>query len=217
MRYMLRRTLGSAGRPGGNRAAGMRMKVMVALVFAAASMVAGQERVVEGNPESLVRVIAYEDLQCSDCAIYRRMMDEQLLPKYAGTVAFEHRDFPLEKHKWAKTAAVAARHFDKIQPALGVAFRQWAMANQESITPETFDSKLEEWTRSRKQDIAQLKTALADPALIKAVQEDYEDGVARGVARTPTVFVNGEPFIETFTFEQISKGIDAALSATKSK
>ena len=49
-------------------------------------------------------------------------------------------------------------------------------------------------------------------------QDDYQEGIARGVARTPTIFVNGEPFIETFTFEDISKSIDAALAATtKSK
>ena len=32
--------------------------------------------------------------------------------------------------------------------------------------------------------------------------------MARGVAKTPTVFVNGTPFVETFTAEEISKGID---------
>jgi protein-disulfide isomerase len=45
------------------------------------------------------------------------------------------------------------------------------------------------------------------------VEQEYREGVARGVSRTPTVFVNGEPFIETFTYEEISKGIDAALAA----
>ncbi|MDZ4801888.1 MAG: thioredoxin domain-containing protein [Bryobacteraceae bacterium] len=192
------------------------MRTITALVFAAA-MLAGQERLVEGNPKSPVRVIAYEDLQCSDCAIYRKTMDEKLLPKYAGTVAFEHRDFPLGKHLWAKPAAVAARYFDGVKPELGVAFRQWAMANQESIQPETFEAKLVEWAKLKGQDAARVKAALADAKLVKAVQEDYEEGVARGVARTPTVFVNGEPFIETFTAEEISKGIDAALAAFQTK
>jgi protein-disulfide isomerase len=43
------------------------------------------------------------------------------------------------------------------------------------------------------------------------VEKDYQDGVARGVSKTPTVFVNGRPFIETFTVEEISKAIDAEL------
>ncbi len=91
------------------------------------------------------------------------------------------------------------------------------MAKQAAITPESFDADLAEWAKSQGQDPAKVRASVSTPALVKAVEEDYEEGVARGVARTPTVFVNGEPFIETFTFEEISKGIDAALSATKTK
>jgi len=178
---------------------------------------AQENTVVEGNPKSAVRVVVYEDLQCSDCAIYRKMLDEKLLPKYGGTVAFEHRDFPLAKHKWAKPAAIAARWFDSVKPSLGVEFRRWAMAVQESLTPENFEAKLTEWATSHAADPAKVKAALGDAKLAKVVDDDYEDGVARGVARTPTVFVNGEPLIETFTFEEISRGIDAALAASAPK
>jgi protein-disulfide isomerase len=169
---------------------------------------------VEGNPKSPVRVIAYGSLQCPDCAAYRKMMDEQLLPKYGTRVAFEHCDFPLTKHKWARQAATAARYFDAIDNALGVEFRRWAMNNIANLTAETFEEKLGEWAKSHRTDLAKAIAALKDPTLAKAVEEDYQEGVARGVARTPTVFVNGEPFIETFTADEISKGIDAALAAT---
>ena len=53
-----------------------------------------------------------------------------------------------------------------------------------------------------KQDPGRVKAALIDPSLAKLVDEDYEEGIARGVARTPTVFVNGEPFIETFSLKR---------------
>jgi protein-disulfide isomerase len=65
--------------------------------------------IVEGNPKAAVRVIIYEDLQCPDCAVLRKMLDEKLLPKYKDRVAFEHRDVPLAKHSWARQAAIAAR------------------------------------------------------------------------------------------------------------
>ena len=57
--------------------------------------------------------------------------------------------------------------------------------------------------------------ALDDARLAALVEKDFQDGVARGVVNTPTVFVNGTPFIETFTFEEISKGIEEALGAAK--
>ncbi|HPQ16423.1 MAG TPA: thioredoxin domain-containing protein, partial [Bryobacteraceae bacterium] len=91
---------------------------MMTLVLMAALALAAQKPLVEGNPSSRVRVVIYEDLQCPDCANFRRMLDEKLLPKYAATVAFEHRDFPLPKHSWARKAAIASRFFQEIDAAL---------------------------------------------------------------------------------------------------
>jgi protein-disulfide isomerase len=167
----------------------------------------------EGKPGSPVSVVAYEDLQCPDCAAYRKMMDEHLLPRYGDRVAFEHRDFPLPRHKWARPAAIAARYFDSVSGALGVEFRRWAMNNIASLTADNFEAQVSAWARSHGADPAKAIAALRNDLFAKAVEEDYQEGVARGVARTPTVFVNGQPFIERFTLDEISKGIDAALAA----
>jgi protein-disulfide isomerase len=185
-----------------------------AILLAAASLF-GQDYVVEGDPKSAVRVIAYENLQCSDCAAYRKMLDEHLLPKYGSRVAFEHREFPLPKHKWSRPAAIAARHFEKTNTKLGTTFRRWAFESLRSITAEDFNDKLASWARANGADPEKAIAALTDPALAKLVEDDYQEGIARGVARTPTVFVNGEAFIETFTLDEISKGIDAALKASR--
>ena len=104
----------------------------------------------EGDRASAVRVVAYEDLECGDCAAYRRMLDELLLPKYKKEVAFEHRDFPLPKHKWARQASIAARHFDRTDPELGVAFRKYAMQNRTEITAENFTAKVRAFAQSHR-------------------------------------------------------------------
>jgi protein-disulfide isomerase len=187
----------------------------ILLTFASAAIVMGQVPLVEGNPKSLVRVIVYEDLQCPDCADYRGMMDEKLLGRYAAKVAFEHRDFPLEKHKWARKGAIAARFFQEKDPALAIQFRQYAMKNLRLITPENFNDKLSEFAKLHAIDPAAALAALDDKKLTDLIEQDYQEGVARGVSRTPTVFVNGEPFVERFSFEEISKAIDAALAGTK--
>lgn len=190
------------------------MRTAVVAMLLSAAVYGQTEPPVEGNRQSAVRVIAYEDLQCPDCAAYRRMMDEQLLPKYRDRVAFEHRDFPLAKHKWARHAALAARYFDSINGTLGVGYRRYVMANMAAITPETFETKLRDWAMAHGVDGEKAVSALNDAGLAKLVEADLQEGIARGVARTPTVFVNGEPFIERFTAEEISKSIDAALAAT---
>jgi protein-disulfide isomerase len=170
-----------------------------------------QQFLTEGNPASPVRVVAYEDLQCADCAAYRSMMDEKLLPVYKDKVAFEHRDFPLPRHAWARKAAIAARFFQESSPALAVEFRRHLLANLKEITPDNFNDRLAEFARSNGADPARALAALAEPRWNDLVEKDYQDGIARGVSKTPTVFVNGRPFIETFTVEEISKAIEEEL------
>ena len=170
---------------------------------------------IEGNPKSSVRVVIYVDLQCSDCAVFRRMLDEHLLPRFGAKAAFEHLDFPLVKHPWARRAAIAARYFESVKPELGVAFRRQTMAKIDDISVENFPKHLEAFAKAHQVDPAKAASALYEAKFAALVEEDYQDGVARGIAKTPTVLVNGTPFVEVFTVEEISKGIEEALREAK--
>ena len=181
-------------------------------VLAAAACLAAQQPLIEGRAESPVRVLIYEDLQCSDCARFRVMMDQQILPRYAEKVAFVHRDFPLAKHAWARRAAIAARFFAEKRPDLGLAWRRHIMESIKQTTDANFNERLAEFARKNGISEQEAIASLSDSRYAGLVEKDFQDGVARGVVKTPTVFVNGQPFIETFTFEQIAKGIEAALA-----
>ena len=173
---------------------------------------ASQERNVEGAANGKIRVVVWEDLQCSDCAAFRRMMDQHLLPKYGSKVAFEHRDFPLPKHNWARHAAIAARYFDRLKPQLGAEFRRHVLAHLRETTLDNFEQRIRDFAASHGVDPDKAAAALTDGSLAKLVDEDFREGVARGIGRTPTVFVNGRPFIERFSVEEISKAIEEALA-----
>ena len=85
------------------------------------------------------------------------------------------------------------------------------MSHIREITPETFRSKLAEFARANGADAEAAGRALDDPALAALVERDVQEGVARGVVKTPTVFVNGRPFIERFNFEELAAAIEEAL------
>jgi len=173
------------------------------------------QHLIEGSAQSPVRVVIYEDLQCPDAAHFRVMLDEKLLPRYAATVRFEHHDFPLAKHSWARKAAIAARFFEEHQPGLGLAYRKYSMANLREINSHNFNDRLSRFANDHAVDPAKALASLDDPRLAALVEEDFEEGVARGVSRTPTVLVNGRTFVETFSVEDVSKAIDAELAAAK--
>lgn len=184
---------------------------MLALLTSAAAL-SGQQTSVEGLTESKVRVIIYEDLQCPDCAAFRRMLDDKILPRYADKIAFVHRDFPLAKHAWARKAAIASRYFAELKPELALEYRRHIMFSIKETTPENFNDKLAEFARKNAVDPAAALAALNDSRLAGLVERDFQDGVARGVSKTPTVFVSGKPFIETFSFEELSHAFDDALA-----
>jgi protein-disulfide isomerase len=184
-------------------------------LLAAASAARAQEPIVEGKKSSPVRVVIWEDLQCSDCAVFRDMLDKQLLPKYKDKVAFEHHDFPLAKHAWARRASIAARFFANQNQEAAIEFRRWIMRNQKLITPENFNQKLAEFAAKRGIEPGKAVASLEDDNLKEAVEKEFQSGVARGIAKTPTVIVNGQPFIETFAAADLIKAIEGALKANQ--
>jgi protein-disulfide isomerase len=185
------------------------------MLLTSVSTFAADRHLMEGAAQSPVRVIVYEDLQCPDCADFRTMIDEKLLPRFSSTVRFEHRDFPLSKHAWARHAAIAARYFEETSPSLGLTYRKYAMTHLREITAGNFNKRLSQFAKDHGADPAQAVAALSDARLAALVEEDYQEGVARGIAKTPTVLVNGRPFIETFAFEDVAKAIEAELAAAK--
>ncbi|HUJ51149.1 MAG TPA: thioredoxin domain-containing protein [Bryobacteraceae bacterium] len=187
----------------------------LAALLASWPVLAADQHLVEGAAQSPVRVLIYEDLQCPDCAVFHSMLETQLLPRYASTVRFEHRDFPLAKHAWARKAAIAARFFEEAKPGLGLEYRKYAMEHQSEITADNFNHQLAAFAKAHGTDPAQALGALGDQRLADFVEKDFQEGVARGIAHTPTVLVNGKPFIETFSFQDVAAAIDSQLAAAR--
>ncbi len=171
--------------------------------------------VVEGNAQSPVRVVIFEDLQCSDCAKFRAMLDATLLPRFGSEMAFEHHDFPLASHSWSGRAAMVARFFDTRNPTVGIEFRRQVLARLDELQANDLAGFVAGFARQYGIDPVRAVEALNHPALAALVDKDRADGVARGVAKTPTVFVDGQPFVETFTVEAISQAIQTAIATNR--
>ena len=192
------------------------MRTLLMMTVTSAGLVSGASgRLTEGNAASPVRVIIYEDLQCSDCAAFAVMLEKQILPKYGSKAAFEHRDFPLPKHSWARKAAIASRFFESVRPELALEYRRATLAHQAKITPDNFTEKLVQFAKAHDLDVEKVMAGLKDPAIAAAVEKDFKEAVARGIGKTPTVLVDGEPFIESFTFKDIGASLDKATKPVR--
>jgi protein-disulfide isomerase len=168
-----------------------------------------------------VALVAFEDLQCPDCADAEALLQEASA-KY--NVPLVRRDFPLPSHNWSFEAHVIARYFDgQSKPdgkglPLGEQFRRWVYANQSSIGKENLRGMAERFADQHGLELP----VNYDPAgkLEKLVVADYKLGQQVGVIHTPTVFVvstsqRGTPFVETLDREKLFEMIEKMQSAEK--
>ncbi|MEP6717136.1 MAG: thioredoxin domain-containing protein [Terriglobia bacterium] len=181
------------------------------LVLAALLAAGIRPEIVEGNPVSAVRVIIYEDLQCSDCQRLRTLLDEKILPRYGSRVAFVHRDFPLPKHDWARVAAAASRWVYEHDPRIGITLRRELLAEQQTITQASLKSWLAEFASRNKLDPEGIVAAMDDKRLLGLVEQDFQGALGRGIAKVPTIFAGGQSIAETITYEDFARLLDNQL------
>jgi protein-disulfide isomerase len=189
----------------------MRLAASALLLLTAGAAFCARTDIVEGNPASSVKALIYEDLQCPDCARFRQMLDEKLLPKYGSRVAFIHRDFPLPKHDWARGAAVAARWVSGQSSELGITFRRELLAEQTNVTQQNLKRWLTEFATRNHLDQKGIVDCLNDQRLGSLVDQERQAAAARGVTKTPTVYVGGVAFVETVIYDDLARTIDEAL------
>ena len=164
-----------------------------------------------------VALVAFEDLQCPDCADVEPLLQEAAT-KYK--IPLVRHDFPLPKHNWAFEAHVIARYFDSSSDgkaqSMGEEFRRWVYANQSSINKENLRGMAERFADQHQMELP----ANYDPSgeLKKKVESDYELGKKLGIVHTPTVYVVsvnelGAPFVETVEREKLFAMIEQMQAA----
>jgi protein-disulfide isomerase len=184
---------------------------LLVLLTASTAVALGRSDVVEGNAGSPVKVVIYGDLQCSDCARLRTLLDEKILPRYGNRVAFVHRDYPLGKHEWARQAAMAGRWVFEQNHDAGIAFRREIMAEQNNLSLANLKPWLQEFAQRYKLSERDIIACLTDPRLATLVDQDLASGSARSVARIPAVFLGSQSFVETILEDDLVRALDEAL------
>ena len=171
-----------------------------------------------------VALVEYEDLQCPDCARAAPLMKEAAR---AYKIPHVRRDFPLQKHSWARQAAILARFFDTKSKKTGDEFRDYIYSNQPQITPENLRSFAEKFAQEQK--IALPMVVDPQGALERKVAADLSCGIRNNVQHTPTIYVvsnkeTGTPFVEVVDRTELFRLIDdmkreasAAKPAKKTK
>lgn len=155
----------------------------------------------------------YGDFQCPSCALVSQAIDD-LQKQYGGKMRVIFHQFPLEMHKHAMEAALAAEaaarqgKFWEMHDMLYRYQPVWAQAT-------TANFFFESYAESIGLDVARFRADRAAPDVRARVIADGTVGESRGVKNTPTVFINGIELRTNFTKENLEETIKAALAPKK--
>lgn len=168
---------------------------------------------VRGPLDAPVTLEIFGDFQCPSCALVSQGIDE-LQKQYGGKVRVIFREFPLEMHRHAMKAALAAE-------AAAIQGKFWELhdklyQNQPAWSEAANDNFLfESYADAVGLDVARFRADRMAPDIRERVLADMAAGNRRGIKSTPTVFVNGTQLRPGFTRDELQAAIENALGLKK--
>ena len=171
----------------------------------------GQADHVLGEENAPVTLVEYGDYECPHCG-HAHPIINAVRKHFGKQLRFVFRNFPLTQiHPHAEMAAEAAEF-------AGANDRFWEMhdaifENQSRLgTPF-----LEELAEKLGLASGGLMAALENHQFLPRIKEDFMGGVRSGVNGTPTFFINGERYEESWEFEDMVAAIEEYLSLSKTE
>jgi protein-disulfide isomerase len=147
---------------------------------------------VAGLDDAAVTLVEYGDYECPYCGMAYPIA-KAAQRALGHRIRFVFRNFPLaEAHPHARQAAQAAE-------AAAVQGKFWAMhdtifEHQDALE----DADLLRYAQILDLDAERIARELKDGTYAKRVRDDFRNGVKSGVNGTPTFFINGERYDESW-------------------
>jgi len=153
----------------------------------------------QGNPEAAIELVEYGDYQCPHCGMAYPII-KQLQEAMGDKMKFVFRNFPLtNSHPDAMNAAVAAE-------AAGVQGKFWEMHDMIfEHQNRLLEDDLYAYAQQLGLNVEQFKNDMLSEKVITKVEDDFESGMRSGVNGTPSFFVNGEKFSNSWQYEPFLK------------
>lgn len=160
----------------------------------------------QGPADAPVTLVEYGDYQCPYCGQAYPIV-KSLQSRFGARLRFVFRNMPLKNaHPQAELAAEAAEAAalqGKFWPMHDLLYEHQAELGSEFVVKAAARLHL---------DVDVFKKALESGAVRPRVEHDFMDGVRSGVNGTPTFFVNGTRYDDSWDVDTLGAAIDAAIA-----
>jgi len=168
-------------------------------------------RIIAGNKDAKVTIIAYESLTCSHCADFHRDIYPQLKKDYidTGLAKIEFRHFPLD------VAAFNASKISQCKSGEGLKILNSLYSNQQEWikgnTVDEVNKNLKKFIENQGFEI-NFENCINDKEIEDYVLNDRIEGVKKfKVNATPTIIINDKKFDKTLNYKNLKKSLEKLI------
>ena len=169
------------------------------------------KRIVSGNENAKITIIAYESLTCSHCASFHKEIYPKLKKDFIdkGLVKIEFRNFPLD------VAAFNAAKIAQCNSNSGLRILEILYTNQSAwvkgATIEELNDNLKKLIKKKGFDI-NFDKCINDKKIEDFVLNDRIEGVKNfKVDSTPTIIINNKKFEKTLNYKNLKKSLEKMI------
>ena len=186
--------------------------LLLILIFGSTANVNSEiKRIVSGNIDAKITIIAYESLTCSHCASFHKNVYPELKKDYidTGLVKIEFRHFPLDIAAFNASKIGQCRNDGK-SDLIHVLFsgqEKWAKGN----TPEEVKGYLKKFLSDEGIKI-DFEKCLNNKDIEDYILNDRIEGVKKfQVNATPTIVINDKKFDKTLNYKNLKKYLEKLI------
>ena len=168
-------------------------------------------RIVAGNKDAKITIIAYESLTCSHCADFHKEIYPKLKKDYidTGLVKIEFRHFPLDiaALNASKISQCKSNESLKILNSLYSYQQEWVRGS----TVEEINNNLEKFIKNQGFEI-NFEKCINNKKIEDYVLNDRIEGTKKfKVNATPTIIINDEKFEKTLNYKNLKKSLEKLI------
>ena len=168
-------------------------------------------RIIAGNKDAKITIIAYESLTCSHCADFHREIYPQLKKDYidTGLAKIEFRHFPLDVAAFnaSKISQCKSNESLKILNSLYSNQQEWVRGS----TVEEINDNLEKFIKKQGFEI-NFEKCINNKEIEDYVLNDRIEGVKKfKVNATPTIIINNKKFEKPLNYKNLKKSLEKLI------
>ena len=169
------------------------------------------KRIISGNKNAKISILAYESLTCSHCADFHIDVYPQLKEEYidTGLANIEFRHFPLDMAA-LNASKIAQCNQDQSLEILGILYsnqQSWVKGN----TVEEINKNLKKFIEEKGFKI-DFKKCINDKEIEDFVLNDRVEGAKNfKINSTPTIIINNKKFEKTLNYKNLKKTLEKLI------